>query len=64
MTKFTVRLYEEATYIVTFEADNLEHAKELLEDCLDPDDLPDSEKDWRKGQDEFLLDSLAEKSDE
>jgi hypothetical protein len=64
MPKFTVRLYEEATYIVTFEADNLEHAKELLEDCYDPDDLPAGEKYWRKGQEEFQMSTLAEKSDE
>jgi hypothetical protein len=63
MPKFTIRQYVEATYIVTFEAENLDEARQLIEDCFDVDDLPDVEKFWRKGQEEFDLKSLAEKED-
>jgi len=49
MPKYTFREYETSVYIVEFEADNLEHAKALMEDVIDADDLPNAEKFWKKG---------------
>jgi hypothetical protein len=50
MPKYTVRVHEESTYIVQFEADSLEQAMELVDNAMDVDDLPDSEKFWKNGQ--------------
>lgn len=64
MPRFTFRIYEEATYIVEFEADDLEHAKKLVaeaeENMQDHESLPDSEKYWKKGQEEWDTESLEE----
>jgi len=50
MPKYTFRQYETTTHIVQFEADSLEHAKELMDEVFDVDDLPESEKFWKNGQ--------------
>lgn len=49
MSRYTVRVSEQSTYIVQFEADSLEHAMELVDNAMDVDDLPESEKFWKNG---------------
>jgi len=49
MPKYTVRVHEQSTYIVQFEADSLEQAMELVDNAMDTDDLPESEKFWKNG---------------
>jgi hypothetical protein len=49
MPRYTVKVHEYSTYIVQFDADSLEHAMELVDDAMDTDDLPESEKFWKNG---------------
>jgi hypothetical protein len=61
MPKFSIRVYEQTQYIVEFTADNLEHAKELLDaQPMDETELPDGTKYWRKGSDDWDLTTLKE----
>ena len=50
MPKYQFVEHEYTKNIITFEADSLEHAKELMEDIIDVDDLPESEKFWKSGE--------------
>jgi len=50
MPKFQFVEHEYTKNIITFEADSLEHAKELMDDMIDVDDLPESEKFWKSGE--------------
>jgi len=49
MPKFQFREVTETVAIITFEADSLEHAKELMEEVLDWADLPNSEHFYKNG---------------
>lgn len=40
---------EENTAIVSFDADSLEHAQELMDAVMDADELPNSEVYWKNG---------------
>lgn len=50
MPKYQFVEHEYTKNIITFEADSLEHAKELMEDMIDVDYLPNSEKFWKSGE--------------
>jgi hypothetical protein len=50
MPKYQFVEHEYTKNIITFEADSLEHAKELMDEMLDVDDLPNSEKFWKSGE--------------
>ncbi len=50
MPKYQFVEHEYTKNIITFEADSLEHAKELLNEMLDWADLPESEKFWKSGE--------------
>ncbi len=63
MPKYTFVVWEEAKYAVTFEADSEEHARELLDDTLNVDDLPDAERVFVKGSEHWETDVLWEKDD-
>jgi len=61
MPKFSIRVYEQTQYIIEFNADSLEHAKELLDaQPMDETELPDGTKYWRKGSDDWDLTTLSE----
>lgn len=49
MPKFRFTEHEYARCVVDFEADNLEHAKSLIESVMSADDLPNSERYWKDG---------------
>ena len=49
MPKFRFVEHEHSKCIVDFEADNLEHAKALIESVMNADDLPNSERYWKDG---------------
>lgn len=50
MPKYQFTEHEYTKRIITFEADSLEHAKELMDEMLDVDDLPNSQKFWKSGE--------------
>lgn len=60
MPRFRFVYWEEAKYFVEFDADNLEQAKELIDGSVDVDDLPNVEKNWRKGSEELDAGSLTQ----
>lgn len=60
MPKFSVVQLEDAKYIVQFEADNIEHAKELLEEATDFEELPNSHRFWKNGATDFEMHTLTE----
>jgi len=62
MPRYSFRFYENSVYIIEFDADNLDQAKQLIEDTIDVDDLPNSEKSWKKGDEDWDTDSLTETS--
>ncbi len=49
MPRFGFVEHEHIKRFIVFEADNLEHAKQLKEDAFSIDDLPDAEEVWNKG---------------
>ena len=40
---------EESVAIVSFDADNLDHAEQLMSEVMDADELPNSEVFWKNG---------------
>jgi len=63
MPKYSFNFWEEQKWAITFEADNLEHAKKLLaeaEDEMGIDDLPEMEKFFKKGHEIWDAETLAE----
>jgi hypothetical protein len=50
MAKYQFVEHEYTKNIITFEADSLEHAKELMGEMLSHEDLPNSEKFWKSGE--------------
>ena len=66
MPKYCFIIWEEAKYALTFEADNLEHAKQLIEEAQEDynaDDLPNAERYFKKGDEFWDLESLFEVGD-
>jgi len=64
MPKFQFTKYEEITYIVTFVADSLEHAKELMDEEFAVDELPEGEENWKKGNTNWDQETLEQISDD
>lgn len=63
MPKYCFIMWEEAKYAITFEADNLEHAKKLIEEAeeiSDADDLPNAERYFKKGDEYWDTETLFE----
>ena len=63
MPKYSFNFWEEAKWGITFEADNLEHAKKLLaeaEEEMSIDDLPAMEKFFKKGEELWDTETLTE----
>jgi len=63
MPKYSFIIWEEAKYAITFEADNLEHAKKLIDEAqevYDADDLPNAERYFKKGDEHWDLETLFE----
>jgi len=50
MAKFRFKVEEWNRYWIEFEAENLEQAKELLDESIDYDELPEAQKFWTKGE--------------
>jgi len=50
MPKYQFVEHEYTKNIITFEADSLEQAQELMSDLLSYEDLPNSEKFWKSGE--------------
>jgi hypothetical protein len=64
MPKYSFNFWEETKWGVVFEADNLEHAKELMEETLNVDDLPNVEKFFKKGDETWDTETLQEEKGE
>ena len=63
MPKYSFNFWEEAKWGITFEADNLEHAKKLLaeaEEEMDLEWLPGLEKFFKKGEELWDTETLTE----
>jgi hypothetical protein len=67
MPKYAFTIWEESKYAIVFEADSLEHAKELAQDNLDnecnADELPNAERFFRKGDENWLIEEMEEYND-
>lgn len=64
MPKYSFNFWEETKWGVVFEADSLEHAKELMEESLNVDDLPNVEKFFKKGDETWDTETLQEEKEE
>jgi hypothetical protein len=63
MAKYTFNFWEEQKWGITFEADSLEHAKQLMEEAQEADgvdDLPEVERFFKKGDETWDIETLAE----
>jgi hypothetical protein len=63
MPRYAFNLWEESKWTVSFNADNLEHAKELLLEAQEEtsvEELPDVERYFRKGDEFCDTESLQE----
>lgn len=60
MPRFRFIYWEDAKYSVEFDADDLEQAKKLMEEAVDVDELPASEKHWRKGSESWDYETLEQ----
>jgi hypothetical protein len=66
MPKYAFNFWEESKWGITFEADNLDHAKKLLaeaEEEMDIDWLPQVERFFKKGDETWDIETLAEVED-
>lgn len=54
MAKFQFVEYEYIKHVITFEADSIDHAKELMDEAFGEDDLPNGEKYWKNGSTEWV----------
>jgi hypothetical protein len=66
MPKYSFNFWEESKWGITFEADNLDHAKKLLaeaEEEMDIDWLPQVERFFKKGDETWDIETLAEVKD-
>jgi hypothetical protein len=68
MPKYGFQWWEEAKYYIEFEADSLEHAKELMKEACDVEcdieALPEMEQIFLKGDETWDFETLAEKPEE
>jgi len=63
MPKYAFNFWEESKWGITFEADNLDHAKKLLaeaEEEMDLDWLPEMERFFKKGDETWDSETLTE----
>ena len=63
MPRYAFNLWEESKWAISFEADSLEHAKELLQEAeedMSIDDLPEMERYFRKGSENWDIETLQE----
>jgi len=66
MPKYAFNFWEESKWGITFEADNLDHAKKLLaeaEEEMDIDWLPQVERFFKKCDETWDIETLAEVED-
>jgi hypothetical protein len=64
MPKFGFVWWEEGKYLIEFEADNLEHAKELMQEAhdieMDIEVLPNMTQIFRKGDETWDFETLQQ----
>jgi hypothetical protein len=63
MPRYSFNLWEETKSVITFEADSLEHAKELLQEAeqeMGVDELPEIKRYFQKGDETWDTETLAE----
>ena len=63
MPKYSFNLWEETKSVITFEADSIEHAKQLMEEAeeeMDLEWLPGFEKYFKKGDETWDIETLTE----
>lgn len=63
MAKYSFNFWEESKWSITFEADTLEHAKQLIAQAQEESDidlLPQIEKHFKKGDETWDTETLTE----
>jgi len=64
MPNYNLTIWEQAKYNITFEADSLEHAKQLaqenLDEIADGDSLPNAVRFFRSGNETWEIDEIEE----
>jgi hypothetical protein len=64
MPNYNLTILEYSKYNVKFEADSLEHAKQLaqenLDEISDADSLPNAERYFRQGNETWEIDEIQE----
>ncbi len=63
MPKYSFNFWEEQKWGITFEADNLEHAKQLMEEAQETEgiqNLPEMEQFFKKGAETWDTETLTE----
>lgn len=63
MPRYSFNFWEQQKWGVSFEADNLEHAKQLMEQAensIGIEDLPEMEQFFKKGDETWDYETLAE----
>jgi hypothetical protein len=66
MPKYSFNFWEESKWAITFEADSLEHAKQLMneaEEVEGVDELPEVERFFKKSNEIWDYETLAEVED-
>jgi hypothetical protein len=66
MPKYNFNFWEESKWNITFEADSIEHARKLLDEAhsiADVDTLPEVERFFKKGDETWDYETLAEVED-
>jgi hypothetical protein len=66
MPKYSFNFWEESKWSITFEADSLEHARQIMEFAeqeADVDLLPEVERFFKKGDETWDYETLAEVED-
>lgn len=67
MPRYAFNVWEESKWAVSFEADDLEHAKELIQEAeedMDLEWLPGMERYFRKGDEIWDMETLQEMKEE
>ncbi len=63
MPKYSFNFWEESKWGITFEADSLEHAKQLMNEAQEVegvDELPEVERFFKKGDETWDYETLKE----
>ena len=63
MPKYSFNFWEESKWGITFEADSLEHAKQLMDEAQEiegVDELPEVERFFKKSNEIWDYETLAE----